>query len=512
MVENGPDQERSLYTTFGFILIILGIVGQINSISTLPISLVMALVLFGLSFLLRRHFTLYLIDFWILAYIYLFFSEYIGLNLKILLGFSQSIRNISEGFIVASFGASLLGYGFVIRTIFIRFVYSKNFVLDQPIPQGDNFSLDVNQYSRSEKRTIYETMDRTRSSSEQQNKEPIPGFLSFFLLGMSAVVLYYIFEGVGLEALLFSARLQQSPFTLMGSVANIFVAIVVTFPIIVAFVLTRYKLLSPFVLIWIVAVALLSILAMIASGTRLFLGFQLGGLLFFLTRGFRFDRRRFVLFVFLVLTIIGLQVIMRYTRDIGIGNASAAELFDITKQANNYLTYEGILSVNALIHATRAYNDYNRIPESLFILYWWVPRQLWPEKPTMAGYWLIRKLSSERNYSSGHSVDGGFAMPALLDFGPIWGVFFCTLYGVGIAILEVFMWLNRDLQRPSAIFAALFSFGVFFMMRSLHTSLIFMTLALFVSVIPLQILNHLFPSRRKQKYDKSVEHLRSRGI
>lgn len=498
----GIARARVLYIVFGGTLFLWGIIGYANALPTLLVSLLLTLLLLVLSFLFRRHFALYLIDFWVLAYLYLFTGEYVGIGQGNILSLGRNLEAVTEGFIVASFGATVFGYGLVVRWLFVRAGRTMYVVAGKPALQREPLESSGEHAWLQRRRVKDKGVLSIRFTSERRDQ--MPKAIGAFLLWLSLLVIFYVFQGVGIRALLFEGRLEQSPFVLLGAAANLFIAVLVTFPTVVAYVLRRYESPPAWMWMWLLAAAGLSVVAMVASGTRLYVGFQLGGVLFCLTNGYRFDRRGFVLFTLLFVFLMGLQVIMRNTRDSGIGNASAAEILDITRQADNYFSYEGILAVNALIHARRAYEANSRVPETLFIFYWWIPRQFWPDKPTMAGYWLIREFSSDRGYSSGHSVDGGFAMPALLDFGPVWGAVFCTLYGAGLAALEVFVWRNRDLRYPSAILAALSGFGVFFMMRSLHTSLIFLMMATLVSVVPLAVLARLSSPKHKSLQARSA--------
>ena len=81
-------------------------------------------------------------------------------------------------------------------------------------------------------------------------------------------------------------------------------------------------------------------------------------------------------------------------------------------------------------------------------------------------------------FSANHSVAGGFAMPALLDFGPWLGVLVAGLYGVALGAVQRFAWRHRSLCDPASLPVSLAAFGVFFTARGLHVSLIFVSLCL----------------------------------
>ena len=81
-------------------------------------------------------------------------------------------------------------------------------------------------------------------------------------------------------------------------------------------------------------------------------------------------------------------------------------------------------------------------------------------------------------FSANHSVAGGFAMPALLDFGPWIGVLVAGFYGVAFGAVQRFAWRHRSLCDPASLPVSLAAFGVFFTARGLHVSLIFVSLCL----------------------------------
>lgn len=59
----------------------------------------------------------------------------------------------------------------------------------------------------------------------------------------------------------------------------------------------------------------------------------------------------------------------------------------------------------------------------------WVPRALWPGKPTLLGYWFPRQYGAQ-GLSSGHSVSAGFAGDVLIDFGMGLGAVFLLVLGM----------------------------------------------------------------------------------
>jgi oligosaccharide repeat unit polymerase len=100
--------------------------------------------------------------------------------------------------------------------------------------------------------------------------------------------------------------------------------------------------------------------------------------------------------------------------------------------ASSLMSPEGVIDMTSLMFNYFETNDHKYGESSSFILYFWVPRTVWEEKPTMLGYWLIRKFRS--NFSDGHSTSFGFTGDFYADFG-VYSVIpiFCTGFFLGWA-------------------------------------------------------------------------------
>lgn len=490
------DTHSYVYIVLGVLLLFIGLVGQIFSISTLGASLALGVFCLLASSVKRQIHHLRLIDLWILAYLYFYLGEYIIIRPERLLPFGSYISNLTEGFIVASFGGSLLGYG-----LFVNY-----FIRKWVVPSADSSQMTL-QGSNS----LPEHLQRQRGMSRQtpstinvSKRQPVPIRVVILVLLLTIILVFYVFQIVTLERLFFAPRAERKEEleNEVGSFLSFAQAAITAFPIVAAFLLKRYK--FPVVLVWwIFFCSLLAFWAIFAHGSRFPLGFQIVGVAFFLTKGFKMSLREVLGALLIATFLLSGAAAMRATRSMGIGNADSALISEVISEPENYLSSEGILFVNALIHSGRAYSPANRAPDNLFLIYWWMPRSWWPEKPGMAGYWVIRELSGGVK-SSRHSVSGGFGMPALLDFGPIAGSFFCIVYGSWIAAFEAYVRRHLHMRSPGSILAALFYFGVFFMMRSLQTSLIFIMTTCIVSVVPFVLLERLVGSFGRKFYSRPL--------
>ncbi|MBQ7341848.1 MAG: oligosaccharide repeat unit polymerase [Alistipes sp.] len=123
--------------------------------------------------------------------------------------------------------------------------------------------------------------------------------------------------------------------------------------------------------------------------------------------------------------------------------------------------------------------------ETAYILYFWVPRAIWPDKPTMLGNWLIRKTEI---VSDTHSTSSGFLGELRADFG--WfSLVFALLIGFLLKHCELYIRrFSHSIPNVNYIMAvALYSY-FFFFVRSPLTA----TLVLIGEYIVFLGLKHLF--------------------
>jgi hypothetical protein len=106
------------------------------------------------------------------------------------------------------------------------------------------------------------------------------------------------------------------------------------------------------------------------------------------------------------------------------------------------------------------------------LLMFWVPRAVWPSKPTFLGYWFIREYAPRGTVGSGHSVSFTFAGDAFADFGFWGGILFWAMMGYPIVLIE--RWAAVNIQKRddwSARLSAAFLYpAAFFSVRSLNTA------------------------------------------
>jgi hypothetical protein len=427
------------YEVLGATLLALALVGAAFGIHVLLAAVPAVLLAVAVSAFRRAPFRLLLVDVWSAAFAYLYLSDLVLTQEGVLATFAPDVTVSAEAFLVASFGASLLG-----AACFDRRARRRG----APAPKQPPYGV------------------RRRASLA----------LSAMLLALSAIVVAFVLWGIGPAQLFATARVDRS----FDDTASrpLFVAAMVVQPILAAYVTRRHR--ERGVVVWLAwLVVPVSALALYASGTRFYLGFMLCGVLHYVLRPLEpMSRRRRMAIAAAAVAFLALQGMMRASRTTGLVDLDTAELAGTLANPETFLSSEGLLRVNAWVHEKAAWTDPKRPFENAFILYWWVPRSWWPEKPAMEGRRLIEDVMDEGWFSANHSVAGGFAMPALLDFGPWLGVLVAGLYGVVLGAVQRFAWRHRSLCDPASLPVSLAAFGVFFTARGLHVSLIFVSLCL----------------------------------
>ena len=427
------------YEILGAGLLALALFGAAFGVHVLIAAVPSVLLAVGVSAFRRGPFRLLLVDVWSAAFAYLYLSDLVLTQEGVLVLFPPDVTVRAEAFVAASFGASLLGAAWFDRR-------ARRGAAKVPAPPAYGL--------------------RRRA----------PLALNAMLLALTGIVVAFILWGIGPSQLFATARVERS-FEDTAS-RPLFIAAMVVQPILAAYVTRRHR--ERGIVLWIAwLVVPLSALALYASGTRFYLGFMLCGVLHYALRPLEpMSRRRRMAIAAAAVAFLALQGTMRASRTTGLVDLDAGEIAGTLTNPETFLSSEGLLRVNAWVHEKAAWNDPKRPFENAFILYWWVPRSWWPDKPAMEGRRLIEDVMDEGWFSVNHSVAGGFAMPALLDFGPWLGVLVAGLYGVALGAVQRFAWRHRSLCDPASLPVSLAAFGVFFTARGLHVSLIFVSLCL----------------------------------
>jgi oligosaccharide repeat unit polymerase len=133
------------------------------------------------------------------------------------------------------------------------------------------------------------------------------------------------------------------------------------------------------------------------------------------------------------------------------------------------LSPEGIIQVMKYADDYFENHDLRYGIESSNILYRWIPRKIWPNKPTTLDHWLIRYYE---NVPDTHSTSSGFIGVFRADFGWLAALLFAFLIGMMIARINVYM--NRmctdNTSSIEYVMAVAMIPFVFFFVRSPITS------------------------------------------
>lgn len=129
-------------------------------------------------------------------------------------------------------------------------------------------------------------------------------------------------------------------------------------------------------------------------------------------------------YVYLAISLISLFGATVLMKEIRVGNINAAntsmyqkadKFVNLPTYLSSHMSPEGVLDMTSLMFNYFRKNDHLYGESSSFLLYFWVPRQFWPDKPEMLGFWFIREY--RQGFGSGHSASFGFAGDFYADFG-----------------------------------------------------------------------------------------------
>lgn len=188
-------------------------------------------------------------------------------------------------------------------------------------------------------------------------------------------------------------------------------------------------------------------------------------------------KKHLLLLLLVVLAMMMASTFVKNNRDFGFVEADQSffsadtDSERMTVKLASQMSPEGVVRMARL--ADRYFADHNLHwgKETGFLLYFWVPRGLWPDKPTMLDYWLIREYNPL--VSDQYTTASGFLGELRADFG--WfSLLFVFLFGMLMRRLDdfssaVFSAGNRSFDM---VLASLLYPWVFFFVRSPVTSTI----------------------------------------
>lgn len=155
---------------------------------------------------------------------------------------------------------------------------------------------------------------------------------------------------------------------------------------------------------------------------------------------------------------------------------------DIFYTAADNMSSEGVIDMALLANDYFSKNELSYGRESSTILYFWIPRQWWPDKPTQLDHWLIRKY---KNVDDAFSSASGFLGELRADFG--WfALLFASLIGFALKRCDGYIqsFMYRSTPAFGIIFASLLYPYFFFFVRSPITASIslIMSFIIFIAI------------------------------
>lgn len=213
------------------------------------------------------------------------------------------------------------------------------------------------------------------------------------------------------------------------------------------------------------------------------------------------DLKKNLLLILSVLLIMGSSSFIRDNRSKSFDEWGNFQLFNydnssvsndpFTLKIASEMSPEGVVRMAEIADEYFESNHLHYGRETAFILYFWVPRKIWPSKPTMLDNWLIREYE---NVAEGYSSASGFIGELRADFG--WGcLLFMLLFGCFLKRLDNycdFVFRSGSHSFDMILVACLFPW-VFFFVRSPITS----TMSLLWELVLYFIMRKLFANKNQ---------------
>lgn len=154
----------------------------------------------------------------------------------------------------------------------------------------------------------------------------------------------------------------------------------------------------------------------------------------------------------------------------------------LSKRLASEMSPEGVVDMTAMSMTYFESNPHTYGKSILFLTYFWVPRAIWPDKPTMLGHWMIRKYRS--GFGEGHSSSFGFTGELFADFG-YFSLFFVFLLGMLLKWADLFRayQLTQPRSYSKILVGMIFSYVFFFVRSPITSSMNFFGILIVYSLI-----------------------------
>jgi len=377
-----------------------------------------------------------LISMFIFGFIYIYFKEFLN-DIPTLYG-EWGEKNVNDGYFVIMFSFLSLICGYFLKDYVRKFNRKK--VIVKPNANSD-FRLNL-----------------IKSKS------------SFFIINILLVLIIFIGNMVLIIDGLTKGRPNAFKYGLLSNLSYaLSIIAIINFNIYYKQFFARYNVIKVFIYTFPIFVLLL------ASGTRFLL---LYGIIALISHYFYnlTNPKIFKMLLFLIVFGLAFNFVLKSRND-GFLNSSVTnnlispkDEMSLNQKVVQYFTTEGMLRNAAMITDYTNNHDYTYGRSIGFLTYFWVPREIWHDKPTQLDHWLIRKYTNEYD-DSGHSTASGFMGELYMDFGPYFILPILAVIGWFMSSLNFKYYLNREnFTYISVILNGSVLAWIFFSVRSILTS------------------------------------------
>ena len=134
-----------------------------------------------------------------------------------------------------------------------------------------------------------------------------------------------------------------------------------------------------------------------------------------------------------------------------------------TDKTVNYMSY-------VVDYYDREENSYRYGQSTLTVIFFWVPRTIWKDKPPQFAYWFIREYQGgEKGFSSKYSAPSSYLAEIYSDFGNLGVIFISLLIGYLSFRIDLYFYKSKVIESYKQIlFVSFFLASFFFLARQLN--------------------------------------------
>lgn len=213
------------------------------------------------------------------------------------------------------------------------------------------------------------------------------------------------------------------------------------------------------------------IITLLGTGTRFLIVFLVFILFFDYLYEMTFKKSIRVMLLGVML-IIGMNT-MKDIRTVGLLSGYKSSIVttkhnNITEKLVSYGSSEGLIRNAAMITRYTKDHHYTYGKSIGFLAIFWIPRELWPDKPVMLDSWLVKEYYS--GYGEGYSSASSYGGELYMDFGFFIACLILFVGGWGLCRLNYWIHNNYKTDLKKYIISGFLYGWIFFGTRSIMTS------------------------------------------